>query len=161
MQHELIKQIQTVLEKYDSLSLRTMIESIPLRRAAVAAIKRDSFAGKYASLELSHARIIAAGGKSWYRILRIASQSVIETTLTKQEAAKAASRNAEFIAKIKKACVVRIDSSTVLTDSDTNYTACWKVITQKGSRTARLDVVFVSGTNVRYPYYKITFKLRS
>ena len=160
MQQELINQIQSVLAKYDTKALRALIDSIPLRRAAVAAIKREDYNGSYALLELSHAKILAAGGKSWHRLLRSASQTVVEIAITKKEAAKVASRNATFAAKIKKENIIRIDAFEVITDSDEGYCGRWKIITDRGARIIKLDVMSVDFYNVQCTHSRVTLKIQ-
>ena len=149
----LMAEISGVLAEFDAKRLASLIASLDIRRAAVAAVDRASFSGPYASTQYASARVAAAGGKVWAEYLRAGNAWAAER-ITKLEAAKAEGRNAKIAAQLDKAGVAKV------TGHDSTYTGNgfegrWTVETDTGRRSVFISVILAGGYNIQCLHVRV------
>lgn len=159
----LMKRIQEVLAGYDAKVLQSLIDSIPVRREALKAVRARSeageFKGKYATTDYAYARIEAVGGKGWLELLQHSNDSLIER-LTKQEAAKAEARAAKVAAVLNKAGIKEVlDGGEEYTND--GYNGWWRIETEQGTKFVRLTVIGAGGYNIQCYHYRVLTKIVS
>lgn len=158
---KLMQQIQEVLAGYDAKVLQSLIDSIPRRREALKALsdRRAEFAGKYATTNYAYAQIEAAGGKGWLEMLRGCNNAMVIERVTKQEAAKAEVRAAKIAAKLNKAGITEVTDGEAAHTTD-GFNGYWKVMTDKGAKTVKLEVIGAGGYNIQCYHYRVLVNIR-
>lgn len=151
----LMNQIAEVLSGYDAKVLQSLIDSIPARREAVAAVRarRSEFKGQYATTQFASAQMEAAGGKGWSELLRSSNAYIVEN-LTKAEAAKAEARAAKIAAKLAKAGVNEVTEGNAEYTRD-GFNGWWKVVTDQGTKMVKLEIIGAGGYNIQCYHYRV------
>ena len=159
----MMKKIQEVLAGYDAKVLQSLIDSIPVRREALKAVRarwdNKEFTGKYATNYYASAQLEAVGGKRWMENLGYSNSALIER-LTKQEAAKAEARAAKVAAVLNKAGIKEVlDGGEEYTND--GYNGWWRIETEQGTKFVRLTVIGAGGYNIQCYHYRVLTKIVS
>lgn len=160
---KLMNEIRAVLAGYDAKVLQSLIDSIPVRRAAKKAVQErwnaGEFKGQYASNHYACACLEAVGGKVWSNLLEWGNADLIEK-LTKQEAAKAEARAAKIAAKLAKEGIQAVTDAAADSTSD-GFNGWWKVETDQGAKFVKLEVIGAGGYNIQCYHYRVLCKVVS
>ena len=154
---KLMEEISEVLLGFDSMRLQNLIDSLDIRRAAVAAVDRTRFSGMYASNLYESARIEAAGGKKWMEYLRNGKAWSINH-ITKTEKANSEARNAKIAAQLSKAGITKVAGSES-NHSVNGFEGRWTVETDKGQKSVFINVILAGGYNIQCLHIRVLCKV--
>ena len=156
----LYKQLTDVLAEYDARVVQSIIDSVPVRRAAVRAIKREDFSHfVHPSIAIAYAKIEAAGSKQWLNLLEN-SDKELAAKITRIEQAKADKRNAKIAARLEAVRIKSINSVHTNRVSSDNFNGVWVVDTNVGMKRVVLQVILAGGYNIQCLHARVLVNVK-
>ena len=156
---KLLEDIFSILKPFDGVFLNELIDSIPNRKQAISEIKRTDYTGKFATDYYANARVEAAGGITWFKLINGNSIETIENKLRTIEKTKIEVRNSKIKQKLLKAGIVDV-ISLVSNTSEDGFTGSWNILTNTGNKLITLDIITAGGYNVQCIHNRIMVNIK-
>lgn len=153
---KLYETITEILAVYDQQTIDAQIASIPARRQAKAAVWEQHRQNKMGNVW--GAMFEAVGGKGWYQLLDWGNAEIAEK-ITKREKANAEARNAKIALKLEKIGVAEITSANPVYTNN-GFTGIWKVESDKGIFTVKVEVILAGGYNIQCLHHRVLVSVK-
>lgn len=159
--NQIINQLNEVFVAVDA---KVLTQTQEWAKARVAAVKEFKASDEAQSLRKNqheyYTRLFAlAGGKTWYTIFDGRSSDTIEAIIVDHCAKVAYARDAKIAAKLAKANVTSVESSSFAHTSD-GFTGVFIVDTDAGKKRVSIDAIYAGGYHIQCLHQRILVKIK-